>query len=286
MIDLVTPGLTARVAEHGAELVSLVHPTAGELLWQAGPAWPRHAPVLFPIVGRLPEDTLEVAGRRFRMTQHGFARDRDFTVVDRSPTRAVLRLTDDEDTRSRFPYAFVLTVEHVLHPDRLTTTYEVANPGGEPLPVSLGTHPAFVWPLPGGDPKDAHELVFAAPEPGPVHRLSEGLLEPTPLPTPVVGDRLALSEQLFAADALIWTETASRELRYASPGSAVSLTLSWQGFPQLGVWSKPGAGFLCLEPWAGYASPVAADLDISAKPGMMLLQPGEARQLTTSSQVS
>jgi galactose mutarotase-like enzyme len=271
--------LAARVKADGAELCSLRDADGRELLWQAGPTWPRHAPVLFPIVGRLKDDRLWHDGSSYRMTQHGFARDRRFEWVEQGPQSCRLRLTDDEGSRALYPFAFTLELAFTLEDGSLEIRHSVSNPGAVPLPASLGVHPAFRWPLLDGTPKTAHELVFAEPEPGPIRRVAGGLLLDERFPTPVEDRRLALDEALFAADALILERPTSRSLRYGAPGTP-AITVSWEGFDSLGIWSKPGGDFLCIEPWRGYASPEGFDGPFPDKPGLMHIPPGEERVLS------
>src|SRR5260221_13008114 len=103
-------GIEATIKAHGAELCSLKDPQGVELIWQAGPVWPRHAPLLFPIVGRLKNDELRHRGKTYPMTQHGFARDQGFEWAERGSRSCTLVLTDDAATRSKFPFSFRLTV--------------------------------------------------------------------------------------------------------------------------------------------------------------------------------
>ena len=143
--------LTAGILAMGAELCSLRDATGREFLWQAGPAWPRHAPNLFPIVGRLKDDVLRHDGKAYHLTQHGFARDRRFTWLAREKSSCRLALTDDAETRAIYPFAFrlILAYEvagagapHPLHPRE--------RPGAEILPASMGAHPASTGrPRPG-----------------------------------------------------------------------------------------------------------------------------------------
>ncbi|CAL75978.1 conserved hypothetical protein [Bradyrhizobium sp. ORS 278] len=272
-------GIAATIKANGAELCSLKTADGLELLWQAGAAWPRHAPWLFPIVGRLKGDQLHHRGRLYPMTQHGFARDLRFSWLERSADACVLQLTDDETTRARYPFAFRLTLSYRITADALDTTIEVANTGTEELPASFGGHPAFNWPLLPGQPKESYRLIFAEPEPAPIRRLLGGLLRPQPEPTPIDGRVLQLNERLFDEDALILDQPVSRSVRFAgTQGSA--LELSWENFRQLGIWSKPGgAPFLCIEPWRGFASPLDVDADFIAKPGLMHIAPGAAETL-------
>jgi galactose mutarotase-like enzyme len=269
-------GISADIKADGAELCSLRDAAGRELLWQALPAWPRHAPVLFPIVGRLVGDTLRHGGKTYKLTQHGFARDRSFLWEERTPTSCRLSLIDDADTRARYPFAFRFQVAYGLSGAALTVTFTIINTGDTMLPASMGAHPAFRWPLADGVPKDAHTLIFSNPEPAPVRRVSGGLLLPQTFPTPIQGNVLKLQESLFAADALILDHPASQSVRFAAPGVA-GLEVAWEGFSQLGVWMKPGADFLCIEPWRGYASPTDFDGAFSDKPGLLHIPPGERR---------
>lgn len=275
--------LTAAVKAHGAELCSLRH-DGTEFIWQAGPDWPRHAPLLFPIVGRLANDELRHKGKPYRMTQHGFARDLRFDWVERSASRCVLVLTDSAATRERYPFAFRLVASYVLDEAGLELTLGIANTGEETLPASIGGHPAFNWPLQTGLPKESYALTFAQEESSPVRRLDGGLLRASHEQNPVRGKLLDLSESLFAADAIIFDRINSRSLRYAAGQGASHgpwLELSWQGFRELGVWSKPsGAPFLCIEPWRGYASPAGFDGEFSDKPGLMHIAPGAEERLS------
>lgn len=277
--------LRAAISVHGAELQSLRDASGAEWLWQAGPAWPRHAPVLFPIVGRLPGDTLLHAGETHRMTQHGFARDRRFTWLALTDTACALRLTDDAETRAAYPFPFTLDVAFAVAESALACTVTVANTGEAPLPFSVGAHPAFAWPLPRGGAREEHGVTFlpdaAAPsgtlrDSLPVRRLSNGLLDRAET-LPLRQGRLRLEDELFRKDALVMTRLPAHALRYDGPGGAM-LEMVWEGYEDFGLWSKPGAEFLCLEPWAGYASPLGWDGEFAGKPGVISLEPGRARR--------
>jgi galactose mutarotase-like enzyme len=272
-------GVTAIIAPDGAELISLRDAQGLELLWQAGPVWPRHAPILFPIVGRLKNDALRHRGTVFPMTQHGFARDRHFDWTHRGSTTCTLVLTDDAQTRARYPFAFRLSVTYTVQEADLEVAFEVTNTGDETLPASIGAHPAFHWPLLPGSSKDACQLTFSNEEREPIRRLKDGLLRAIPEPTPVRGKTLDLSEQLFEDDAVILDRPASTSVRYAADRGP-SIEVSWQGFRELGIWSKPGAPFLCIEPWHGFASPSDFDGEFTDKPGLMQIAPAATRRLT------
>jgi galactose mutarotase-like enzyme len=271
--------ITATVLAQGAELCSLRDAEGREFLWQAGEAWARHSPVLFPIVGRLDGDAYSHGGQRYRLTQHGFARDRRFAWVARDATSCVLRLEDDPESHRHYPYPFRLELAYRLEAEGLTLRYTLSNPGEGVLPAAVGAHPAFNWPILPGVAQEDHELRFARAETAPIHGVAGGLLTAAVHPSPVDDRVLTLRPELFAEDALVFTTLASRSVRFSGRGTPV-IEMAWEGFEQLGVWSKPaGADFLCIEPWHGYASPEGFTGDLMEKPGMMLLPAGTQREL-------
>jgi galactose mutarotase-like enzyme len=280
-------GLRAIVNADGAELSSLRAESgasgARELIWQAGPAWPRHAPVLFPIVGRLPDDTLRVDGASYRMTQHGFARDRRFDFTGRDAHGCRLALSDDAGTRALFPFPFRLEIAYAATDEGLSVEYALHNPGQAILPASLGAHPAFNWPLVPDVAVRDHRLVFEQDEPAPIRRVAGGLLRPDAEPSPVRDRVLPLDPALFDADAVILDAPNSRSVRFEA-GHAGGIEVSWHGMPQLGIWTKPGgpdagAGFLCIEPWAGLSTPDGFTGEFRDKPHLMHVPPGDTVRL-------
>jgi len=269
--------VTATVLAHGAELCSLKTAEGLELLWQAGPEWPRHSPLLFPVIGEVRNEQIRVRGKVYPMLRHGVAHDQPFTWAERSPHSCRLVQTDNAETRSRFPFAYRLTLTYALRGADLDVAIKIENPGDEVLPASIGGHPAFHWPLLPGLPKESYRLTFSADEPAPIRRLKDGLLLPDARPSPIRGRTLDLLERLFDEDAVILDKLASTSVRYAADRGP-SLDVSWDGFRQLGVWSKPGGvPFLCIEPWYGFASPIDFDGEFSDKPGLMHVPPGETR---------
>lgn len=271
--------LRADVLLQGAELCALAGADGQQYLWAAGPAWPRHAPNLFPIVGRLKDDTLRHRGKTYRLNQHGFARDMAFAWVDRSADGCVLALTDSAETQAQYPFKFRFEIAYAASGSTLRITYTVSNTGNETLPASMGAHPAFRWPLTPGRPKDDYTLTFDAEETDQLRGVSGGLLTPADRKNPIFDRRLALAEALFADDALILEKPASRSVRFAAEAGP-ALTVAWEGFSQLGLWSRAGGDFLCIEPWEGMASPHDFDGEFADKPWLMLIPPGISRTAT------
>lgn len=266
--------LKATISDLGAELVRLQDGAGRDLLWNGDPAfWTGHAPLLFPIVGNANKDQVKVSDRSYPIARHGFARTSPFERTAESASHGAWRLVSSDATRLHYPYAFVLDVTHRIEGSILSIRAEVTNVDSGPMPVSFGFHPAFRWPLPYGQPRDAHAIAFERPEPSPVRRLDNGLLSPVRHTTPVQGNRLELDDKLFTDDALIFDQIASRRVTYGA-GTAPRIEVDFPDMPYLGVWSKPGAGFICIEPWQGFADPVDFDGELSQKLGTVSVAPG------------
>jgi len=282
MTDLVTIAsdrLTARINPLGAELWSLTDPAGREYMTSADPAfWTGHAPLLFPIVGALRRGCYSLAGRTYQLPKHGFARTSRFDLAEQAEDHVRFVLLDSEETRIHYPFAFLLAAEYRVEGDVLRQVVTVANRGDEPMWFSFGFHPAFAWPLPGGAEKDSHVIEFAVEEPAPVRRIDppSGLLLPDPQPSPVAGRRFTPDAAQFGADALIWDRLASRSLTFGAEGGG-RLEIGFPDSPMLGIWQKPGAAYLCIEPWQGIADPLDWEGDFRFKPGVVELEAGASR---------
>ncbi len=270
--------LRVELSARGAEMTRLRTVSGIDLLWNGDPEfWPRHAPHLFPSVGRLAGDRFVHGGRAYPMPKHGFARDCDFRLARVSREFATFVLRDNEQTRAQYPFSFELRISYGLDGNTLHIIYEVLNHGTEPMPMALGAHPAFRWPLVPGIPKTSHVVKFQMPETAPIRRLTpEGFLRPEPLPTPVRERSLELSEDLFEQDAIIFDRLNSHRLRFEAPGTPI-VQLDWKGFQHLGIWSKPDARFLCIEPWQGMASEAGYEGAFADRPGVVVVEPRSRR---------
>ncbi|MEQ7872760.1 aldose 1-epimerase family protein [Sphingomonas sp. ASV193] len=273
-------GLSAAVNPIGAELWWLRDPQGRNLQWDGDPAfWTGRAPILFPIVGRLNDDRLRWRGETYRMEKHGFARRRRFAVEAASDAAVTLVLAADAESRAQYPFDFALRLIFAVEGASLSVTARVDNPGDEPLPFSFGFHPALRWPLPFGQPRSDHRILFARDEPEAVHRIGrDGLLARTE-PTPIDGRELILRDALFEDDALLFLGLESRSVTYGAD-QGPRLRVDFPGFPDLGVWTKPGAGYVCIEPWHGYADPHGFEGEFDEKPGIMRLDPGATWRAT------
>lgn len=268
--------LRADIRAHGAELRRFGTASGLDFLWSGDPAvWGRTSPVLFPVVGRCKGDRILLDGQSYPMPRHGFARDMDFELLLAARESCTFALRDTPRTLEAYPFPFELRVTHTLDEWTLRVSTEVVNRGETPMPFSVGAHPAFRWPLSPGVPREAHGLRFEAPEYGPIRRLDEGgLVRVEPSATPVRNQVLELRDSLFAEDVLIFDRLESQAVRLEAPGCP-SLQVDWAGYRQLGLWSKPGAGFLCIEPWHGTASRQDEACAFDARPGVLVLEPGK-----------
>jgi len=274
---LAAGGLAAEIDPRGAELRSF-RIDGREWLWQGDPAWwAGQAPLLFPVIGRSPGGRARWQGRSFEMPPHGVARQSLFALRDADARSARFVLRDDEATRAHYPFAFRLEVEWRIEEASLSMRVVARNPSAtEILPASIGFHPAFAWPLVPGAAREAHVMRFDRPEPAPIRSIdADGLGHPSGLPTPVDGATLRLDDRLFAADALILDRLASRRAWFGVPGMR-GLRVDFPDCPHLGIWTKPGAPYLCIEPWQGFAPVIGDDGDLARRPGIVLVPPGGA----------
>ena len=279
MYTLTSSTTRATLSAYGAELTSFVTRINGlEYLWQADPAvWARHAPVLFPIVGRLPEDTYLHNGQTYKLTQHGFARDREFAVISRKDYESVFRLTDDEASRAVYPFAFELDITYTLRDDELEVRWQVRNPSAtEELLFSIGAHPAFRLPLLSEEKVEDYFFAFDHPVTAERHLLKGGLLSGETAPSLQNQAELPLTYELFADDALVFKHYDFTRVALRSRRSPHFVRVQFDGFPYLGLWTKgPGAEFVCIEPWQGIASSVGRPTELSDKEGILSLMPGQ-----------
>lgn len=275
-IDIRNEILSAAINPLGAELSSLKDAQGSELMTDGDPAWwTGRAPLLFPIVGTLSGDQYRLDGKSYTLPRHGFARRQRFELVERETARVVLRLCDGAETHAVYPFAFTLDVAFTLEEATLFIDARATNENDTDMPASFGFHPGFRWPLPYGAPREAHRILFEKTEPASLRRLTDGLIDAAPRATPVNDRTFALRDDLFEADALIWDQLASRSLVYGADRFP-SLGIEWENMPELGIWSKPGAPYVCIEPWAGIADPVGFLGDIWEKPGIVRIAPGSS----------
>ena len=281
LISIQSTGLSVDIDPFGAQLFALRDAQGQDLLWNGDPAvWAGRAPILFPIVGMLNRGQYRLNGRTYGLPKHGFARHSLFVVAERSPSSATFRLCWSEETLAVYPFRFELNVQFSVEQATLRLSATVRNLEAETdMPFSFGFHPALRWPLPYGRLRADHVIIFDQPEPAPVRRIDQnGLVTPDAYPSPVAVRALRLRDELFIEDALIFDQIRSRRLRYGAE-TGPCLTIGFPDTERLGLWTKPGADFICIEPWHGWADLEGFQGDIWSKSGILTLDPLAARQM-------
>ncbi|EAC3181463.1 aldose 1-epimerase family protein [Listeria monocytogenes] len=277
MIKLENEVLLVEMKTAGAELTRIFHKDTGlEYLWNADSKfWGRHSPVLFPTVGRLVEDTYLVDGKPYHLGQHGFARDRDFQVIEQTEKSVRFELDADEDSLAVYPYKFKLSIIYTIEKNTVAVSYEVENTDNKRIYFSIGAHPAFNLPLTDGTTFEDYYLDLG----------TEENLETLCLEGPYrsgeikkVVDKpaqyLPLSYDLFKNDALIFEALKQKEMTIKSDKTPHFVKVSFPEFPFVGVWTaKPGTPFLCIEPWYGIADGAGESVELRDKAGIEHLEP-------------
>ena len=270
--------LRIAVRRRGAEVTSIRDAAGTEYLWQGDPrVWEGQSPVLFPIVGRLAGDAYTHAGNRYSLPQHGFARRKEFALLERSDQHLTYALVPDVETRAAYPFAFALEISYRLLGGSVAVAYRVSNPGETALPFSIGGHPAFSCAWRPGDLLEDFSLTFDRPEQADTFLVRDGLIDLDETRPVLAGERtLPLTKTLFDQNALVFGGLASSAVTLASRRHPNRVTVRFPGFPYLGIWSKPGAPFVCIEPWHGHADPTgrAPGGSLETKPGIVILKPG------------
>lgn len=244
------------------------------LLWTADPAmWARTAPILFPVVGRVRDGRIKVAGKSYPMSIHGFAASSRFDIVERSEDRVLLALADNAGTRSSFPFSFRLEVEYRVTPEALAVSLTVSNTGEGGLPYAAGWHPGFALPF-SDTGRASHVVEFEAEETASVPAITAaGLFSSATRPVPLEGKRLPITDELMSREALCFLNARSRSVRLIAPDGA-AIRVEVENFPHLALWSRDAGPFLCIETWTGHGDPDGFDGDIIDKPSMRVLPPG------------
>jgi len=269
--------LKVTVRSKGAELDSIYNKQAQlDYLWSGDAAfWGKKSPVLFPIVGTLKGDAYFFKGKEYTLTRHGFAREMEFRVSGQEANAVTFTLESNESTLQKFPFAFRFDITYSVTGSRLAVAYHVVNTGGEDMFFSVGAHPAFRVPLAAGSSYEDYTLVFNKVEQAPRWPISkDGLIKTTPLPLLTNTDRLPLRKELFVKDALVFKQLASDSITLQSPVTAHGWSVSFPGFPYMGIWAAKNADFICIEPWCGIADGVDADQELIHKTGINRLKPG------------
>ncbi|MCR5416915.1 MAG: aldose 1-epimerase family protein [Pseudobutyrivibrio sp.] len=272
--------LKLTVSEHGAEIKSLIKKADGtEYMWQADSAyWGRTAPVLFPLVGNYYEKKSVFDGKTYEMGQHGFARDMDFELVSQTENELVFKLTENAETKAKYPFDFVLIINYILSDDTVKVGWKVENTNDSTMYFSIGGHPAFNCDL------NTYSLRFE--KNGRVNTEltaniiaadGSGCLSNEQSKLSLCDGVLKMSDELFSRDALIMEDQQSDKVTLVDENGQDVLSVSFDA-PLYGIWSPVGkhAPFVCIEPWFGRCDRVGFNQKLEEREYGNSLKAGEA----------
>jgi galactose mutarotase-like enzyme len=269
--------LKIAVKNTGAELSSLVA-NGKEYLWQGDTRfWGGQAPILFPFVGKLKNNTYFYKGQSYSLSQHGFfRRSNSVALTEKTKDKLTFSLESNEETKKNYPFDFEFTTSYELKKNSLIIAHTVVNKGKEILYFSLGEHPAFHCSL--QNPEESYDqchLRFEKEETAEIHLLHQGLIGTKTANLLKNSNRLDLHSTIFENDALVLKKVKSKKVTLIHEEEGKLVTLTYPDFPFLGIWSKPNAPFVCIEPWLGIADSIHATQKLEEKEGILSLDPGK-----------
>ena len=282
-IEIFNKILSVKISLNGAEIISLFNKKQKfEHIWQAEEeSWNQHAPILFPIVGKLKDGSYQIDGKTYKMKNHGFASHSLFSVVSKTSSKVILLLKSSSETLNMYPYQFEMLVKYELIGNKLNIINTVKNMDTKEIFFSIGAHPGFNIPFYSHEAYDDYYLGFEQNET--VARLpltaKKGLLSEEKIKKYLDNtNKLPLNHQLFKDRAVILEGLKSKSVTIKSNTSKMSVTVGIAGFPFLGVWTsfKTDAPFICIEPWYGISDVENSTGDFKNKKGIQSLQPGNS----------
>lgn len=264
--------LRLSVKSFGCEITSIKSKnTEYEFMWQGNPQiWSGQAPILFPIIGRLIDDKYIFDGKEYTMEKHGFARRNEWEFITGDKNSMTFRLTDNENTRTMYPFSFELRVTFTLDENTLKVKYEVENKTDGTMYFSLGAHPAFNCEI--GD-----KLTFSKNEELKTEKIDlvHSLRLPGKFSFPQDNGTITITKDIFNEDALILSSFESDSLTLHSDNNSRKIKFTFGNAPYLGIWAKPGASYVCIEPWYGVNDSIEKKDDFSKKDAINALDKNE-----------
>ncbi len=269
--------LRVAIKSIGAEITSIKTVADGrEFMWAGAPdVWSRQSPLLFPIVGRLNGGVCRIGDKQYHIGKHGFARDSEFELVTSQSDKLIYELRESEGTLKVFPYRFVLRVIYTLIGNALEVAYEVENLNEGKMYFSIGAHPAFATPLGDGIVGSDYYLQFEQKETADRWHVVDGVIGACTEKYLDDDDRIVLDNDVFNDDALIFKGLKSQSVSLKCTKHGRVVKVRYSGFKYLGLWAKPGARYVCIEPWFGFDDNKGFDGQFSEKEGIERLDSGD-----------
>lgn len=265
------------VSEHGAELQSILDAEGKEYLWQGDPKyWGRRSPILFPIVCGLWDDCYRLDGYEYKMARHGFARDLDFKLINKTDTKVTFALEDSPETHRCYPYHFMLSITYRLDGNKIHVIWHVHNTDKNEIHFQIGGHPAFM--IPGMKEGDEVKGTVRFDNKGKLERLignMKGCIIPGRFDVGSKDGIWHFTEDSFKEDCVIIDKSQVKQVALLDEDGQPSVTVDMKT-PCVGIWAPYGkhAPFVCIEPWYGIHDKVEYSGDFRQKYLMNHLQPG------------
>ncbi len=274
--------LSVRIENIGAQIISVRDWAGTEYMWQREPdIWPRTAPILFPVIGRLRNDAYRVNGKEYRMERHGFARDMPFSVVRQTDTSVVFSVSSDEKIKEKYPFDFTLDIGYQLDGSNLMKTHSVTNHSAEEMFFELGGHDGFRVALDAAESMEDYYISFEGEsELHPLLKREDFLYSDERGNIPLDAGKLWLTMDLFRQDAIVLDQLQSRKVILGNAKGTRRIGFRFPDFPLLGIWTpdKPfDTNFVCLEAWSSLPDSIMADMELRSKIHICRLGAGERK---------
>jgi galactose mutarotase-like enzyme len=280
-INIQNDNFIASIDSFGAELKSF-NKNNFNYIWTVNENyWNKTSPVLFPIVGGLKDNSFFINDKKYAMSRHGFARDYNFEVIKKSESSVLFSLKNNNETLKQYPFAFELQIQYTLEANRLIIAYHIQNNSEQKMPFNIGAHPAFSI---DGFIED-YKIIFDEQQDLVTHQLDNGIFSGITKKIPLIDKTLNLNYTLFENDALVFKNIKSKSLTIFKNNQSY-LKIRYKNFPHLGIWTKKGAPFLCIEPWNGYADSINSNQNIYEKESIEILEPNQVFHASFSIEIT
>lgn len=271
MVNLKNNIMSVDIDTHGAE-IKRITVNGEDRQWSGDPdVWEGTAPVLFPMCGGLRDDKFTHGGKEYHLAKHGFAKKMDFEVESKTETAAVLLLKSNAETLKQFPWEFEFRVRFALDSGKITVIYDVKNLSDDTMYMSVGAHEAYACP----EGIEQYDVIFEREETLNAWNLNGNLLDGTVTPVLKESRVLPLYEKYFAVDALVFKDVKSNFVTLRNRVTGKSVSLDFTGFDYFLLWQKPGAKYICLEPWSGATPLENSGYELKEKEGITAVEPGK-----------
>ena len=284
MVTLKNEWLTVEIEDVGAQLASITAKDGTQYLWQGDPdIWPRRAPLLFPVIGRLKDSQYLLEDETYTIPTHGFCRDALFSVEQHSDTSVSFHLSDSEQTRAVYPFAFVLTVTYTLEENRLVKSHKVENRSQREMYFEVGGHDGFIAPLTAEEKMDDYAIRIPGLESIQFYPMNEDLMiVPKDTVYPLENGRIPLKPSAYGQDTIILGELPRNKAVLVDKQDRPRVTLEFDDFPYLGIWTQAkdfDTNYVCIEPWTTLPDATFVGRGLKDKAGICTLAPGCSKTL-------